>query len=180
MKAGDRMSASGHGHQQREGLLAEHPWGDAGQIVFAILFLVVWIVDTFVLRYTTFINVRVPFSLRAAVGTVNILVALYMARSSQRIVFGKKRDKPEVIREGVYGIVRHPMYLSEILLGLGILLFSLSLAAAGVWVLAIGFLHFIAKYEERQLLEHFGNDYRDYMQEVRMWLPSVSGRLIDR
>ncbi|MFC2079550.1 methyltransferase family protein [Candidatus Bipolaricaulota bacterium] len=174
------MSVSGRDHRQRSDLLAEHPWGDAGQLVLAILFLVVWAVDTFLLHYTTFVNAHVLLGLRIAVGIVNILVAFYMARSSQRIVFGTVREPPEIIREGVYGIVRHPMYLSEILLGLGLLLFSLSLAAAAVWVLAIGFLHIIARYEERQLLAHFGDDYREYMREVPMWLPSVTARLLDR
>ena len=68
------------------------------------------------------------------------------------------------------------MYLSEILLSLGVLLFSLSLAAAGVWILMIAFLHVIARYEERQLLAHFGEEYRDYMSDVSMWLPSIRAR----
>jgi protein-S-isoprenylcysteine O-methyltransferase Ste14 len=68
------------------------------------------------------------------------------------------------------------MYLSEILLSLGVLLFSLSLAAAGVWILMIAFLHVIAQYEERQLLAHFGEEYRDYKSEVSMWLPTVRSR----
>ena len=163
------------GHRQRPDLLDEHPWGDAGQIVLAILFFAVWIGDSFFLRYTTFVNLRVPLGLRVTVGAVNLLAALYLARTSLRIVFRDTRKTPQVIREGVFGIVRHPMYLSEILLYLGLLLFSLSLAAACVWGLTIVFLHVIARYEERQLLAHFGEDYRTYKQEVPMWWPSISG-----
>ena len=167
------MSASGRGHQQRVDLLDEHPWGDAGQIVLAILFLAVWAADTFLLHYTTFVNAHVPLGLRIAVGIVNLLTALYLARTSLRIVFGETRETPQVIRKGVFNIVRHPMYLSEILLYLGLILFSISLAAVVVWILVIGFLHVIARYEERQLLAHFGEDYRDYMREVSMWLPWI-------
>ena len=161
--------------RQRPDLLDEHPWGDAGQISLAILFLVVWVGDSFFLHYTTFINAQAPLGLRISIGTVNLLAALYLARTSLRIVFRDTRETRQVIREGVFGIVRHPMYLSEILLYLGLLLFSLSLAAACVWGLAIAFLHVIARYEERQLLAHFGDDYRNYMQEVPMWWPSISG-----
>jgi len=160
-------------HRQRSDLLAEHPWGDTGQIVLAILFLAVWVGDTFFLHYTTFINAQAPLGLRISVGTVNLLAALYLARTSRRIVYGEARDTPRVIRESVFGIVRHPMYSGEILLYLGLLLFSLSLAAACVWGLVIGFLHVIARYEERQLLAHFGDDYREYMEEVPMWLPRM-------
>lgn len=162
-----------HRPGSEQGLLAEHPWADAGQIVLAILFLVVWIADLFFLQYTTFINAQVPPGLRGAIGLVNLLVAAYLAISSLRLMFGEKTATPRVIREGVFGIVRHPMYLSEILLALGLLLFSLSLAAAVIWAVAIGFLQIIAKIEERQLLAHFGEEYRNYMDAVPMWLPRV-------
>ena len=170
------MKPLDRGHRQRSGLLEEHPWGDVGQIVLAIVFFAVWIVDTFFLHYTTFVNSQVSFGLRASIGIVNVLVALYLARSSMRIVYGETRETPRVIREGVYGIVRHPMYLSEILLCAGFLLFSLSLAAACIWLVAIGFLQVIARYEERALLAHFDKDYRNYMQEVPRWLPRM-GRI---
>lgn len=167
------MSTKGHRNQHRSDLLDEHPWGDAGQIALAILFFAVWIGDTFFLGYTTFLNSYVPLGLRVPVGIVNVLAALYLARASLRIVFGETREIPQVIREGVFNIIRHPMYLSEILLYLGLILFSPSLAAVVVWILGIGFLHVIARYEERQLLAHFGEDYRDYMREVSMWLPWI-------
>jgi protein-S-isoprenylcysteine O-methyltransferase Ste14 len=76
-----------------------------------------------------------------------------------------------VIRKGVFGVIRHPVYLSEILLYLGFLMLSLSMAAAGVWAITILFLHYISKYEEKLLLSRFGDDYTKYIQEVPMWLP---------
>jgi protein-S-isoprenylcysteine O-methyltransferase Ste14 len=48
---------------------------------------------------------------------------------------------------------------------------SISLAAAAVGVVAIGFLHCISRYEERLLLERFGEEYEQYMREVPMWNP---------
>ncbi|MBC8478191.1 DUF1295 domain-containing protein, partial [bacterium] len=93
------------------------------------------------------------------------------AWTSIRIVFGEVREQPAVIRQGVFNLVRHPMYLSEILLYLGLLLLSLSLAATFVWLLAIIFLHFISRHEEKLLLERFGNEYARYLHEVPMWIP---------
>ncbi len=83
---------------------------------------------------------------------MNLLASICLARTSLRIVFGETRETSQVIREGVFKIVRHPTYLSEILLYLGVFLFILSLAAVVVWMLGIGFLHVIARYEERRLL----------------------------
>ena len=100
----------------------------------------------------------------------------YLANRGLAIVFGEERAEPGVIRKGVFGIVRHPVYLSEIVLYLGLLILSLSLGAAVVWVIGIGFLHYISRYEERLLLERFGEDYVAYMRDVPMWFPRLRKR----
>ncbi len=64
-----------------------------------------------------------------------------------------------------------PIYLSEILFYLGLLILSLSLTAVGVWLAAIGFFHYISRYEERLLLARFGDEYKRYMENVPMWVP---------
>jgi protein-S-isoprenylcysteine O-methyltransferase Ste14 len=52
-------------------------------------------------------------------------------------------------------------------------MFSLSLAAAVVWIISIGFLYGISRYEERLLLERFGEEYKQYMREVPMLIPRL-------
>ena len=47
----------------------------------------------------------------------------------------------------------HPIYFSEVLLYLGFLMLSLSLAAAVVWCIAVVFLHYISRWEEKLLLD---------------------------
>jgi protein-S-isoprenylcysteine O-methyltransferase Ste14 len=89
------------------------------------------------------------------------------------IVFSEIREDSTVIRKGVFNWVRHPIYLSEILLYLGMLLISISLAAGVVWLMAIAFLHYISRHEEKLLLARFGEAYEQYMQEVPMWIPRL-------
>ena len=62
-------------------------------------------------------------------------------------------------------------HLSEILLYLGFLILSVSLVAAVVAISAIVFLYYISRYEERLLLTHLGDEYKQYMSEVPMWIP---------
>ncbi len=157
----------------RSDLAGEHAVGDAGQLVLACLFAATWILDTFFLKYTTFLNHYVPLGVRIPLGFVSLAVSVYLARTGLSIVFGEKREKPGVIRKSVFGIIRHPIYLSEILLYLGLLMMSLSLAAALVWGMAILFLHYISRYEERLLLARFGEEYERYMREVPMWVPQL-------
>ena len=158
-------------HHNREDLTGEHALGDAGQMVIAILFIVTWIADTFFFRYSTFLNDVVPNTIRIPLGAVIMGVSAYLSITGLSIVFGKVMETPAVIREGVFNVVRHPVYLSEILLYLGLLMLSISLIAAIVWIIAIVFLHYISHYEEKLLLERFGEDYKLYMEEVPMWFP---------
>ncbi|MBN1825502.1 MAG: isoprenylcysteine carboxylmethyltransferase family protein [Candidatus Eisenbacteria bacterium] len=156
-----------------ETLTGEHRLGDAGQAIFAVLFAAVWVADAFFLRATTGGNGVVPFVVRAPIGVAVLIISGWMARTGLRIVFGEKREKPEVIRKGVFGVVRHPIYLSEILLYLGLLLLSLSLAATAVWIAATLFLVFLCRHEERLLLKRFGEEYARYMRDVPMLFPRL-------
>ncbi len=157
--------------RHRDDLTGEHTVGDAGQIVLACLFAITWIADAFFFKYTTFLNQYITPGVRIPIGVVLLVVSGYLARKGLSIVFGEEREKPGVIRKSVFNVVRHPIYLSEILLYLGLLMLSISLTAAFVWILSIVFLHLISRYEERLLLERFGEDYEQYMREVPMWIP---------
>jgi len=144
---------------------------NGGQLAFALLFGAAWIVDSFFLQRTTFLNRLVPLAIRIPLGGALLVLAAYLAGKGLSIVFGEVREEPKVITKSVFGVVRHPIYLAEILAYLGLLLMSLSLAAAVVWVGAIAFLHAISRYEETLLLARFGQAYAAYMREVPMWLP---------
>lgn len=160
-------------HKDRKDLIGEHKIGDAGQLIFAVLFLVVWITDTFIFKYSVFLNDIIPNSVRLPIALTLFIFSAYLSMSGLRIIFGEVREKPEVVRKGVFGIVRHPIYLSEILVYIGLLFVSLSIASAVICVFAIIFLYFISRYEEKILLEYFGEDYKLYMQDVPMWIPDI-------
>jgi protein-S-isoprenylcysteine O-methyltransferase Ste14 len=159
-------------HEGREDLIGENPKGDLGQMIFGVLFGVVWLADTFFFKYTTFLNKYFSLIIRIPLGIILLLLSFYLARKGMSIVFGEEREKPEVIRKSVFGILRHPVYFSEVLLYLSFLILSVSLAAAVVGVFAIVFLYYVSRYEERLLLSHFGEEYKKYMDEVPMWIPS--------
>jgi protein-S-isoprenylcysteine O-methyltransferase Ste14 len=163
-------------HAHREDLAPEHPRGDSGQVLLVCLFAATWVTDTFFLGYTTFLNAHVPLTVRIGPATLVFILSGYLAKTGLSIVFGEKRSEPDVIRKSVFGRVRHPIYLGEILLYLGFLLLSLSLASLLVWLVAVGFLHHIARYEERLLVEKYGEAYARYMREVPMWIPRPGAR----
>jgi len=164
-------------HERRDDLTGEHSLGDAGQAILFFLFLTVWITDAFVFRYSTLLDQYIPFyAVRLPLGIIILAIAIYLAWTGMRIIFGKVREKPVVVREGIFGIVRHPIYLSEMLFYLSLLVFRTSLAALGIWIIVVLFLHYISRYEEKLLLERFGDDYRQYMRDVPMYFPRIISR----
>jgi len=165
--------SGGRRHEDRESLTGEHALTDIGQLILAVLFAGAWIADSFFLGWTTFLNGHVPLAIRIPVGAVLLTVATSLAMASHRAIFGETCKQPHVVRTGVFAFVRHPMYLSEILLYLGLLLMGISLIAGGVWLATIGFLHYISRTEEKLLVARFGDEYAAYMRDVPMWIPRL-------
>jgi len=161
------------GHHGREDLAGEYVLGDLGQIIFIIVFLAAWIIDSFVIHYSTFPAEHVPITVRMPVSLILFLIGGYLARTGLRIVFGEVREEPAVIRQGVFHIVRHPIYLGAMIFYLALIVMTLSIIAAIIFLFVIAFYHFIAKREEEILLEKFGKEYEAYMKEVPMWLPRL-------
>ena len=160
-------------HLQRNDLAGEYKFGDVGQIVIAFIFAVTWICDTFIFQYTTFLNQHISNAVRLPLGIAFLSISTFLAIKGLSIVFGERRENPTVIRNSVFGIIRHPIYLSEIILYFGLLMFSISLAATLIWLIGIFFLHYLARYEERLCLGRYGEEYKRYMRDVPMWIPNI-------
>ena len=72
-----------------------------------------------------------------------------------------------LVDSGVYGVVRHPMYLGWIL---GIFVATIFLHQHWLFMIigipGIASIYLISRQEERLNIEKFGDDYRLYMQKV--------------
>ena len=82
-------------------------------------------------------------------------------------------NKGHLLRtEGAYAIVRHPMYLSLILLGLGAGLTTLNLLLMGFSLFVLAPVQFLrARKEEELFVKHFGLAYTGYQKKTPMIFP---------
>jgi protein-S-isoprenylcysteine O-methyltransferase Ste14 len=167
---------TGKKNQQRSDLTGEHRSGDRWQIIFVCLFAAIWVSDSFFLNYSTFPTQYMLLGVRLPIGITLLSLAGYLAVKGLHIVFGENRRKPSVIQKNVFNVVRHPIYLAEILVYLGLLVLNMSLAALGIWITTIIFLHHISRYEEELLVKRFGAEYQQYMRRVPMWIPRIRRR----
>lgn len=160
-------------HEGHPHLTGEHKYGDAGQLVLLLLFLGIWITDSFIFHYSTFLMEIVPDYLRLALAGVVLVAGWYLARRGMKQVFGTRREAPGVITTGVFRIVRHPIYTGAILFYLAAILSTLSLVTMAFWLVIVAFYIYISRYEERILAEAFGNDYLEYRKKTGMLFPKL-------
>jgi methanethiol S-methyltransferase len=74
-----------------------------------------------------------------------------------------------LMTSGVYGWVRHPLYLAA----LGLLWFApqMTIHQLALYLVFTGYLYVGTFFEERKLVQQFGKEYLDYRQRVHMFLP---------
>lgn len=145
----------------------EAPHNHTIQIGLLLFFLIIWILDSFILRFTAYVYIM-PFFFNIFLGIPIIIAGIYL-NSRSHIVF--ETPEPKIVDYGVYSRIRHPMYLAAILLYIGIWVTTLSLLTLiPLFTLLIGY-NYLASAEERLLTEKFGDKYLEYKKRVSKWIP---------
>lgn len=152
-----------------QGVGAEHPLNDRLQILFLIVFLTVWVLDSFFLHYVLDLFGIMILLVTVPLGVLTFASGIILAHKSEEGVFHNPAGA--VIDTGVYSYVRHPMYLGSLLILLGFTVTTLSMLSLFVWVVLFLFLDRMAAYEERDLTRILGQPYVDYQKRVPKWLP---------
>jgi protein-S-isoprenylcysteine O-methyltransferase Ste14 len=90
-----------------------------------------------------------------------------------RMDAGLNRDH-QLVRTGVYRVVRHPIYASMlcVLVGVGVLVATPPLFIAALIVFLIG-TEIRVHVEERLLSARFGSEFDDFKRHVPAYLPPV-------
>jgi protein-S-isoprenylcysteine O-methyltransferase Ste14 len=129
-----------------------------------------------------FIN---PFSFQQMISWIFLLVSIYLIIESVSFLkkYGMSGRREEhsfnydfentvnLVKEGVYKYIRHPMYSSLLFLSLGALFKNISIITIGLSFIIILFLILTAKVEEKEDINFFGNSYQVYMKDTKMFIP---------
>ncbi|MCX5704077.1 MAG: isoprenylcysteine carboxylmethyltransferase family protein, partial [Candidatus Omnitrophica bacterium] len=108
-------------------------------------------------------------------GIVLILLGQLLRVSARGYKSEHSNNSRSLIQGGPYALVRNPMYLGILLIGLGIVAILFKW-----WVVGIFLLVFIIRYqllifkEEKKLAALFPGTYQDYQRSVPRILPSIS------
>ena len=160
-------------HEHRKDLAGENKWGDMGQIIFLIIFIIGMASDLFLLKLSDSWQHVFPWYLRIVVFLPLLLVAWFFAQRAHKKVFGEEQKEIIVIKTDVFARIRHPMYFGSIMTFLSFVILSLSVIALVIFVVVVMFYYYLCRYEEKVLLEKLGNEYKDYMKNVPMLFPKI-------
>lgn len=79
----------------------------------------------------------------------------------------------ELVTDGIYRYARHPQYLGLIVITVGLLIQWPTIITLAMWPILIVMYYRLAKREEREAMEAFGERYKVYKQHTPMFLPSI-------
>ena len=160
-------------HENRPDLAGEHPFGDPLQLIFLIIFLSANLLDFFFFHTYSMLISKINFFIRLPIGLTFIAFGTWFALRGIKIVFKDLRPEPIMITEGMFSVVRHPIYLGAMIVYIGVLTLTLSCIGGLAFVFVALLYNWLARHEEELMIGTFGKPYRDYISHVPMWLPKV-------
>ena len=105
----------------------------------------------------------------------SLLVALfgfYLLYHHGKPVDGME-ETTTLITSGLYRYIRHPLYLSLILGGFGVMMKDLDRLSVILALVNLLALYFTAKVEEKEMIKRFEKDYEEYMTVTKMFIPFI-------
>ena len=140
-----------------------------------IFLLLTFIAPPVIIPFTEGPKLAIPMPAALIVGVFLLATnfALKIVAQRQIGVLPALKGKAGLITTSVYGLIRHPLYVSNGLLAIGMavlfrsmyaLLFSVPYA-----LLYLPIMHF----EEKNLLKEYGGEYEKYREEVGMVFPKI-------
>ncbi|MHA2398805.1 MAG: methyltransferase family protein [Promethearchaeota archaeon] len=158
-----------HLHENRLGNEAPHSHLLQGGSL--VIFALVWILDSLIFTFSIFLSFYIPFLFRIILFGIIIIIAIVFIQISQKILFNQPENKDELITEGIFGHVRHPLYLGVLLIYLSFIFLSISLISLVVWVIILLIYDRLATFEEKELEKIYKREYLEYKDKIPKWIP---------
>jgi len=115
------------------------------------------------------------FTIGIVLGLAGAILAMMASRviSVSTVADMRTDRKAELVTDGIYSKVRHPLYLATVLV-LFALAFIYPFPAVIVFAISmIGYTMIGAYFEERKLVKHYGDEYLEYKKTVGFIIPRL-------
>jgi protein-S-isoprenylcysteine O-methyltransferase Ste14 len=92
-------------------------------------------------------------------------------KSKEREALFQFEKTTELVDQGIFKYIRHPLYGSLIILTWGIFLKNTTIPLLLVSLASTVFLYLTALFDEKECIGYFGATYREYMKRSKMFIP---------
>lgn len=106
-----------------------------------------------------------------AAGVVLGVVAIYVAGVHNVNIAPKPKTGGVLITNGPYGLIRHPMYLAQVVAVIPLILSDFSWFRLAILLTLMVALLLKMPYEEKGLVRQFGDEYLTYREQTKKVLP---------
>lgn len=115
-----------------------------------------------------------PMLVAMIIGYAIVAVGVFMVIKGWREIYHARREG-RLAKDGIYGIVRHPQYTGFFLaiFGEGIVHWPTLFSVAFFPVIVLAYF-WLARKEEKDALEKFGDEYVEYKRHVPMFFPRLA------
>jgi protein-S-isoprenylcysteine O-methyltransferase Ste14 len=79
----------------------------------------------------------------------------------------------KLVTKGLYKYIRHPMYAALLFLAWGIFLKDINIVSIIIIIIVTIAVFITCKIEEGEMIRKFGDEYKEYMQKTRLWIPLI-------
>ncbi|AZV47142.1 hypothetical protein C3L23_07600 [Nautilia sp. PV-1] len=131
----------------------------------------------FFVSFLMFVNVLLHFHFSFTGAAVFLagfcigIAALYYNPPSNINIRPDIKENSVLIMHGIYKYIRHPMYLSVILMTFGLFLFDISWTQFILWMIVFSDMIFKMNYEENLWIKDKG--YKEYMSKTYKLIPFI-------
>jgi protein-S-isoprenylcysteine O-methyltransferase Ste14 len=120
-----------------------------------------------------------PFSVMQIISWLILFLSIYVVVTGYVIL--KRRgnstinfeNTSQLVKSGIYKYIRHPLYLSIFLLGTGITLKDPGKVQIILLLIIMISVPVTSRIEENEMIARFGDEYRSYMKESKMFIPFI-------
>lgn len=111
------------------------------------------------------------------IGTILMLMGAGLVIVGWRVIYkrfwSQGEGEGQLVTDGIYRYIRHPQYTGFMLITLGMILDWATLPLLIMWPILAVVYYRLARMEEREMTEQFGDAYNLYKTRTGMFLPKL-------
>jgi len=104
------------------------------------------------------------------VSNVLLVIGIWIVSAGWELVY---KSEGKLVTHGIYAYIRHPQYTRIFIITLAFMIQWPTLATLILWPFVIAMYIRLAKHEEKDVMQQFPEQYREYMKRTPMFFPRL-------